>query len=462
MFQIPQSTTWGKKKEPFRVRKLPIPGFFFLADKQVGEMCHAADGAFATIGHHRAATHGTVSADNAHPFVHGSLKEKNMLVGVHNGTINSFNSYQSEFEVDSDWLYDKIHREGAAKALSGLNGAYALVWYEQATNRIRIASNGQRTIFFAPLSGSNILLIGSEHEQIHWLARRNGLKIEQPLYPEVGKIYSWTLERGKEVRTVTDVEDILPVEKKETSPVVGAAIPFRSPVELRPGPTPGATSQTSTTSSNHGVGVGTTTKGGNEIVSFYQKDKCNESLKDFGFEFDQEVSFEPTGSDNDPGMLSSNDVHGWIEPADGNTVMGEAIMVGTSPQVRWNMKRFGQSICKVIGHRKVIDKEGNVTDYALVGLPILLEAFNPPAVIAAKDEQKQELAVIEPVDEATIQGPRRRMITETTFNLLTKDGCIQCSCNLTKDMNEAAQMLWTEDGPCCIDCHQSFLAQRAH
>ena len=89
----------------------------------------------ALVGHNRAATRGTVTDQNAHPFV-----VDDRITLVHNGTL--WNGWEkmtkSKVDVDSHAIAHKIHECGddVEKALQQVDGAYALIWHDFKNNTL--------------------------------------------------------------------------------------------------------------------------------------------------------------------------------------------------------------------------------------------------------------------------------------------------------------------------------------
>jgi len=84
------------------------------------------------LGHTRAATTGSITVDNAHPFVNGSI------TGAHNGIISNHaalnTKYNRKCEVDSEHIFMHL-RDGLP--MSDIEG-YGAVWYFMHSKRDRV------------------------------------------------------------------------------------------------------------------------------------------------------------------------------------------------------------------------------------------------------------------------------------------------------------------------------------
>lgn len=120
-------------------------------------------GAKALIGHCRAATRGSLSPENAHPFDVGKL------VGIHNGTIRSGLKIP-DGETDSQALYEVLQENGIS-GLKDINGAFALIWYDKETHKVHALRNTERPLFYAEVGSATI--IASEKEFIEFTIARS-------------------------------------------------------------------------------------------------------------------------------------------------------------------------------------------------------------------------------------------------------------------------------------------------
>ena len=139
------------------------------------------------IGHGRHATSGSSdSVEGAHPFRWRNTTTNNSYGGVHNGTLRSRNNLTDpeKFEVDSDNIYyDMAARDNSIETLEKLNGAFALVWYESATEKLHMARNHERPLFYRYNERGDVVFWASEPWMIDVAASR--LKSNYPLNKKV-------------------------------------------------------------------------------------------------------------------------------------------------------------------------------------------------------------------------------------------------------------------------------------
>lgn len=131
------------KKFTVRQHHSMMPGFRMV---NTNEFFKIPNG-WACIGHNRAATSGSVSLKNAHPFKFGKVTM------VHNGTLSddgkSLDTYDKNLNVDSMQIalaLSSVPVKDASKILEQLKGAYALVWTDERDRSINMARNGDRPL----------------------------------------------------------------------------------------------------------------------------------------------------------------------------------------------------------------------------------------------------------------------------------------------------------------------------
>jgi hypothetical protein len=165
-------------------------GYAFIQDETYRKLMTRLDSYWAVVGHNRAATKGSVSLKNTHPFHRGPI----ML--VHNGTVWNADKVAdaagADAEVDSDKICAALaenHVEDVAKVI---NGSFALVWHDTRDGKVRFLRNSERPIHLAATEDGSTVLFASEAEMLWFLAKRSGLKIRQPFMPNPGTLMAFS------------------------------------------------------------------------------------------------------------------------------------------------------------------------------------------------------------------------------------------------------------------------------
>ena len=171
----------------------------------------------ALVGHNRAATRGGISDDNAHPFTHGTL------TGVHNGTLRNQHSLpdSTKFPVDSDNLIYAIQRDGIEPTLRKVQGAYALVMYDEAnTGVVQIIRNSERPLYFCTTEDGKTTFIASEYHHIAAATMNSRAKLKMKTNEKGACFFSFKEDMLYEVNLstaeVTEVREIKPERFQET------------------------------------------------------------------------------------------------------------------------------------------------------------------------------------------------------------------------------------------------------
>lgn len=138
------------------------------------------------VGHNRAATKGSKTDKNAHPFV------EDHICLVHNGTL--FNHKKiADKDVDSHAIAVGISKNGYKDTLDKIDGAYALIWYNAKEKSLYIARNKERPLWM--VENDDAIYIASEDKMLDWVTTRNGAKnLKESTYFATDKIYTWKLD----------------------------------------------------------------------------------------------------------------------------------------------------------------------------------------------------------------------------------------------------------------------------
>lgn len=142
------------------------------------------------VGHNRYATQGAVNRKNAHPF------DFDNVIGVHNGTLR--NKYQlldaKDFTVDSENLYHHIDQKGINAAVSNLDGAYALVWWDKVEGTLKVLRNKERPLYCVETLSGNYFMASEAWMLEGVLSRNNVLTKTEPKLFDEDYLYSFDLD----------------------------------------------------------------------------------------------------------------------------------------------------------------------------------------------------------------------------------------------------------------------------
>lgn len=189
--------------------KKDIAGYDFVQLKQTERALNNIEHFKFVIGHHRHATYGQISPQNAHPF---SIDN---ITLVHNGSLThlaKLTENHHKFSVDSEVLTYAIAAYGYKEILPKLKGAAAIVWYDKKQDSLYLYRNKERPLYFAKIKDEETSFIASEAWMLKGLIWRNGLELE-------------TLYEVKENQLLEFKDKALPHSVKIIDPVVEQHIP---------------------------------------------------------------------------------------------------------------------------------------------------------------------------------------------------------------------------------------------
>ena len=166
--------------------KLPVQASMFIQDKNAKQFIRATNRVAMTVCHVRAATEGSVSLSNAHPFsVNHPDNQDRLLMGVHNGTLTGWKSHKEarDYDVDSEWAMGRLVEEGRKALTDTIRGAYSFVWWDNENPmRLWFARNSERPLALARTKNKKHIMFASEPDMLALLAGRNGIEIEETIY----------------------------------------------------------------------------------------------------------------------------------------------------------------------------------------------------------------------------------------------------------------------------------------
>jgi predicted glutamine amidotransferase len=174
----------------------------FLIGTTTKTMIRTIPSTRVTVGHVRAATMGSISSANAHPF-QIQREDGTEVVGVHNGTLSNWRNKPEadQFDVDSEWAFHMIAKHGE-KAFEYFDGAFAFIWYDSTyPDSMFMARNKERPLHYMVDYWGRSILGCSELGMLRWIADRNSFKLDErsqhktAYYLEEGKIYEFDLKK---------------------------------------------------------------------------------------------------------------------------------------------------------------------------------------------------------------------------------------------------------------------------
>lgn len=461
------------------VYKRALPAADFICTKRAHKLLNNLTNIEAAIGHNRAATRGTVSDDNAHPFQEGPITM------VHNGTLSEYRSLikgqiPTGLTVDSHFVTHALATaKNPVEVLEQLKGDYALVWYDTRTEKYYVARNAGRPLGFVYTPKRKDIFFASEAYMMYWLAKRNNVTVA----PEIMEF---------KINTLYEID---PANLEN----------FRT-TEFTPAPRPqywggyGNSRWSHHNHNNYGQPK-TSTKAATDLEEERIK-RITKELKFFGLTYQQEMPFMPIQFNPFPKNPQMGTVEGFVEyiddtlPKEDEYQVMEAIMYGVSREqaLRWirsteekgeyisapviavQDRKSGESVLvlnpslvrigatppwKEEDEKKKKDKE-SFSKGAKVKLPPIVredqEKKNTPAVFLPKPKGKPRIKLPKdhkgPINRDNfVCGPNELYISLSEFKDLTKKGCACCGGYVNPRFAE--KVAWVgkfQDVPVCHEC----------
>lgn len=142
------------------------------------------------LGHARAATIGSVTKDNAHPF------KFSKVTGVHNGTVRKFFKYDREYDTDSEAIYRGLNDHGLEETLKDIasrTSAYALVWVDWEHGTLNFLRNKERPLHFTYVYNRSALVWSSDMNHLEAVLKSMNTQPSGWHGTEKGGARIWTL-----------------------------------------------------------------------------------------------------------------------------------------------------------------------------------------------------------------------------------------------------------------------------
>lgn len=216
----------GKLKRWFRSDRTLEPGVVYAGTvkwKEYNTGLHDAD---VIMMHHRAATHGSVSLQNTHPFEINNDKNQVILIGMHNGTVYNWKTLKapSNIQVDSHAILWAINNTSdPTEVLSKLNGSYTLVWWDYKTDSLYIAKNHLRPLSIVYSHKYNRIWATSESGMLYWLLERNKLLDDKCSKIELKNQTLYQIKKG-----TVDPDKWIETSYKDKAPAAHNFKPYKS------------------------------------------------------------------------------------------------------------------------------------------------------------------------------------------------------------------------------------------
>lgn len=377
----------------------------------------------AVLGHNRSATRGSVSLENAHPFVEGDITL------IHNGTLDTTYGLpiaghklrdKSNIEVDSHMICANLAAHDIKEVLSSLNGAFALAWHDARNDSIYMARNSQRPLYFMRPSCERTVLFASEADMLWWLAGRNNFA-RSPIHQ-------------------LDPYVLLEFKPGEVNPLMsrfnGFVSRYQQPsyggtggnaLAVLPAPTRPSAGAPATTVS------GTATIKGEQVGITCNSTKTGtKQLDKFGFKPEDTMKF--VVADVHPTTDKYCLVNGWVYyMREGRMCNMQGIVYGVTNEFA-AVNKTGDWMVRPIGVR-YLEKNGGTYPALILRL------------LGAKPQEEARQREI-----PLYEGPRKQWLTAADWLIATSGGCCECKNALT--LEDAEDILWVADGaqPLCGQC----------
>lgn len=158
------------------------------------------------LGHNRYATQGKITRKNAHPFLFSNI------VGCHNGTVSEFQlkglkKSPDDYGTDSECILANINDYPLKDVIGEIDGAWALVWYDNRDGTLNFLRNFQRDLYYTYSLDRQAIFWASETGFLESALHRNNVKFKELHDVPANKHLRWVIpEINKPFSAPTAVE----------------------------------------------------------------------------------------------------------------------------------------------------------------------------------------------------------------------------------------------------------------
>jgi predicted glutamine amidotransferase len=194
----------------------------FTQSDEYGKLASTAfKSGWVMFGHNRAATRGSVTDENSHPFV-----VNDNIILVHNGTFTGNHKDLKDTEVDSEAIAHMLSETDTTEnAMRKINAAYALMWYNVGKKEINVIRNSQRPLWYMETDDS--YLYASEECFLQFVKEKFKLKtLRNPFEIKTETLSTFTLGENKNFEVSCVDLDVSYWKHHKTGGGTGNSTPF--------------------------------------------------------------------------------------------------------------------------------------------------------------------------------------------------------------------------------------------
>lgn len=195
---------YGTLRGDIQIHKEASPAPVFLDSKEWEKTSNELFGSGVwAFAHNRAATRGSKSDENSHPF---NIDDKIIL--MQNGTYLGSHHHHKNTEVDTEACAHVFAESSSVQeAISKINAAYAFIWCNVEESSINLLRNKERPLWWA-LTEAGSYVFSSEPGILSAATSRRGVALKEgPKEVPVGEHWKITKEKGQ-INIVKEMLDV--------------------------------------------------------------------------------------------------------------------------------------------------------------------------------------------------------------------------------------------------------------